>query len=156
MSRRHNSEAALTARLPILLSALMLGVSGTAAAQQPEFTHSVPVRNATAELHIAFHAAGEGEGIVDCTSEQRDWIGKRGVEHLTTISPALAARVVSRKDPAGTVVAVDLDAACYEGGVMGLGGFGRGSEAILMPYEESTLGGEWGPAEDRPPSEAIN
>jgi hypothetical protein len=145
----------LTARLPVLFAALMVGVGGTAAAQ-PEFVHSVPVRNATAELHIAFHALGEGEGIVDCTAEQREWISKRGVEHLTTISPALAARVVSRKDPAGTVIAVDLDAACYEGGMMGLGGFGRGKEAILMPYEESTLGGEWGPAENPPPSEAIN
>jgi hypothetical protein len=66
------------------------------------------------------------------------------------MSTALAARSVGRGDPAGTEVKVELDAACYEGGFMGLAGLARGSEKIQFAYEESTLGGEWGPPTDQP------
>ena len=63
--------------------------------------------------------------MVDCTPEQVDWIGKRSEEHLTEMLPALEARLFSRHDAPGTVVNVELDAACYDGGFMGLGGYAK-------------------------------
>lgn len=123
-----------------------MGASGVLA--QEAFTHSVPIGKATAELTVDFH--DESETMVTCTPEQVEKIGARGVERLTTLLPALNARVLSRHDPDGTVVRVLLDAACYEGGIMGMGGYGRGEEKIALAYEEARIEGEWGPPIEEP------
>jgi hypothetical protein len=134
--------------LSLIAVSTLMAVGAASAAAQDEFTHELKVRDITEQLVISFHA--EAEKMVPCTPEQRDWIGQRGIERLTTMSKALVARSVGRGDPDGKVLKVELDAACYEGGFMGLAGLGRGDEKILFPYEESVLEGEWGPSTDKP------
>jgi hypothetical protein len=130
---------------PALLLAPLL--AGAALAQDP-YVHSVPLRDSTAQVTVTFHA--DRDTMVECTAEQINWIGKRSEEHLTEMLPALEARLFSRHDPAGTLINVELDAACYEGGFMGLGGYAKGKDAIFLAYEESLLEGEWGPAPNEP------
>jgi hypothetical protein len=132
-----------------ILPALVLCplVTGAALAQDP-FTYSTPIRDSTAQVTVTFHA--DRDTMVECTPEQIAWIGKRSEEHLTEMLPALEARLFSRHDPAGTLINVELDAACYDGGFMGLGGYAKGKDAIYLAYEESLIDGEWGPAPNEP------
>ena len=113
------------------------------ASAQDDAVSTLPLRNdSSAQITVTFH--DDRETMVTCTPEQVASIEERSVERTEAIVPALNARLVSRKDDAGTVVEVLLDAACYDGGIMGLGGFGRGDENILMAYEEATEpGGDW-------------
>jgi hypothetical protein len=138
----------MTTKTLTLFAFAALLASPAASAAQEDFVHDLKVRDITEQLVIAFHEGAER--MLPCTPEQRDWIGKRGVERLETMSLALHARSLGRGDPDGTVVKVELDAACYEGGFMGLAGLGRGAEKILFPYEESLIDGEWGPSTDKP------
>jgi hypothetical protein len=137
----------MTTKILTLIAIALAGTSTASAAAQ-DFTHELTVRDYTEQLVISFHE--DGEKMIPCTEEQRDWIGKRGIERFTTMSKALGARAVGRGDADGTVLKVELDAACYEGGFMGLAGLGRGAEKIAFPYEESVLEGEWGPSTDKP------
>lgn len=127
----------------LTIVALLAGGSAAAAQSPAPFTYSLPLRDGTATLTVNFHT--EKGTMVACTPEQVAWIGKRSQEHLTEMVPALEARMFSRHDKPGTVLNIDLDAACYDNGFMGLGGFARGTEAIVLGYEESKLGGDWGP-----------
>ena len=131
-----------------LIAATLLTAGAASAAAEDDFVHELKVRDFTEQLVISFHDGAER--MLPCTPAQRDWIGKRGVERLTTMSKALSARAVGRGDADGTVLKVELDAACYEGGFMGLAGLGRGAEKILFPYEESVIDGDWGPSTDKP------
>lgn len=136
-------------RIFYALAFVPLFSAASAAAQTLEpYTHSVPLRDSTAMVTVTFH--GDKSGMVECTPEQVEWIGQRSEEYLTELLPVLEARLYSRHDEPGTVVNVELDAACYEGGFMGLGGYARGDEKIVLAYEESLLGGEWGPAPNEP------
>jgi hypothetical protein len=137
----------LTRIIPAAL-AIVISAGGVAAQSFDPFVHSVPLRDSTAQVTVTFHA--DKAQMVACTPEQVAWIGERSKEHLTEMLPALEARLFSRHDGPGTQVNVELDAACYEGGFMGLGGFARGDEQIFLAYEESLLGGEWGPAPNEP------
>jgi hypothetical protein len=145
-------RAALETRtllIRIAPAALALLLAGPAAAQSFDpYVYSVPLRDSTAQVTVTFHA--DKAQMVACTPEQVAWIGKRSEEHLTEMLPALEARLFSRHDGPGTLVNVEFDAACYDGGFMGLGGYSRGDEKIFLAYEESTLGGEWGPASNEP------
>ncbi len=126
-------------------------MAGSAIAQDP-FTQDVPLGKGTARVVVDFH--DDHEAMVACSPEQIEWIGAHGIEKLTAILPVLNARLMSRRDPPGTTVEVLLDAACYDGGIMGMAGYGRGEEKIAMAYEESTLGGEWAPPARTPATPA--
>ena len=115
--------------LPAVAILALLGASAAAAQSTKPYEHSVPLRDSTAKLTVTFHA--DRDTMVECTPEQVDWIGKRSEEHLTEMLPALEARLFSRHDAPGTVVNVELDAACYDGGFMGLGGYAKGDDADL-------------------------
>ncbi len=117
---------------------------GSAGAQEEPFVGSLPLRDYTAELTIDFH--DDKATMVPCTLEQVSMIGARGMERLEELLPAIGARLVGRKAAAGESVQVLLDAACYQDGIMGLGGYGRGEEEVTLAYEESTDGETWGPA----------
>lgn len=132
---------------PALAALALLGGSALAQSVEP-YVHSVPLRDSTAQVTVTFHA--DRDTMEACTPEQVEWIGKRSEEHLTEMLPALEARLFSRHDKPGTLVNVELDAACYDGGFMGLGGYARGDEKIFLAYEESQVGGEWGPAPNEP------
>lgn len=130
-------------------AALFALFAGGVAAQSPDpIEHAVPLRDSTAKVTVTFHSSRDT--MVECTPEQVEWIGKRSEEHLTEMLPVLEARLFSRHDEPGTVVNVELDAACYDGGFMGLGGYAKGLDAIFLAYEESVIGGEWGPAPNEP------
>jgi hypothetical protein len=136
-------------RIAPALAALIFLAAGSATAQSLDpFVYSTPLRDSTAQVTVTFHA--DKAQMVACTPEQVAWIGERSKEHLTEMLPALEARLFSRHDAPGTLVNVEFDAACYEGGFMGLGGYSRGDEKIYLAYEESQLGGEWGPAPNEP------
>lgn len=138
----------MTRRLIAALTAatLTLALSPAAAAQE-DFTHSLELRNGQVELIVTYH--DDRETMVTCTPDQHAAIGARSIERVTALLPALNARLISRKDPDGTTIEVLLDAACYEGGIMGLGGYGRGDERIAMVYEETTdPEAGWGPPEE--------
>lgn len=126
----------------------LLGAGAASAAAEDAFTYELTVRNITEQLIITYRVGKET--MLACTPEQRGQIEARGIERLNEMSKALFARSLGRGDPAGTTVKVELDAACYEGGFMGLAGLGRGAEKIEFPYEEKKLGGEWGPPTDQP------
>lgn len=134
--------------VPVLAVATLLGAGSAAAQSVAPYVHSVPLLDSTAQVTVTFHTSKAT--MVACTPEQVEWIGKRSQEHLTRMLPALEARLFSRRDPAGTLVNVEFDAACYEGGYMGLGGYAKGDEKIFLAYEESLLDGEWGPATNNP------
>jgi hypothetical protein len=138
----------ITRILPAVAVLALLSASAAAAQSTKPYEHSMPLRDSTAKLTVTFHA--DRDTMVECTPEQVDWIGKRSEEHLTEMLPALEARLFSRHDAPGTVVNVELDAACYDGGFMGLGGYAKGEDAIVLAYEESVIGGEWGPAPNEP------
>lgn len=141
----------MTARvltLGLFAALTLVGAGAASAAAEDEFIYDLAIRNLTEKLVISFHS--DKDTMVACTEAQRAAIGARGIERLTTMSKALAARSVGRGDPPGTTLTVELDAACYEGGFMGLAGLARGAEKIQFSYEEALLGGEWGPPTDQP------
>ena len=132
---------------PALVALALLGGGAVAQSAEP-VVYSTTLRDSTAQVTVTFHS--DRDTMLECTPEQVAWIGKRSEEHLTEMLPALEARLFSRHDGPGTLVNVELDAACYEGGFMGLGGYARGDEKIFLAYEESQIGGEWGPAPNEP------
>ncbi len=142
MSARCFGDFALTHRLLAALPLALLATAGPALAVDP-FTASVPVRDGTAEVSVTFH--DDRATMVTCTKEQADIIGARALERLTELLPVLSARLVSKGGGPGAKLEVLLDAACYEGGIMALGAYGKGEEKIRLAYEESTDGKEWGP-----------
>lgn len=131
-----------TRSLAVLALASAWLAAGPALAAEP-LTQSLPLGSSTAEVTVTYH--DDRPTMIACTPEQVAMIGARSLEHLTTLLPVLGARTIARHDPAGSRIAVLLDAACYEGGFMGLGAYGRGDEKIALPYEESTDGMAWGP-----------
>lgn len=134
-------------RRPLAALALTLVVSTTAAVASaespPPFTKSVPLDHSTATLTVDFH--DDQPTMVPCTPEQAASIAARAAERLEELLPVLYARMLAKKLPEGSDVQVLLDAACYDGGIMGLAGYGRGEEKIRLAYEESKDGEEWGP-----------
>jgi hypothetical protein len=125
----------------VILALAVLGAT-PALAIEP-FTQSTDVRNGKAELTVTFHE--DKPTMVACTPEQAKMIGDRAGVHLKDWLPVVGARLVSRHSAPGSVVAVLLDAACFEGGIMALAGVGRGEEKFTLAYEESTDGKAWGP-----------
>jgi hypothetical protein len=133
----------------VFAAALSATVAVAQAAGNPEpFTKSVPLDHSTATVTVAFH--DDVAPMVTCTADQAASIGARAAERLEELLPVLYAHLLAKKLPQGTDMQVLLDAACYEGGIMGLGGYGRGEEKITLAYEESTDGKEWGPMKRMP------
>jgi hypothetical protein len=129
-------------RLAVLIfAAAPFAAFATHGAEAP-FTHTEPLEGSTLQVTVDFHE--DHAKMVPCTPEQAAAIGARAVEHLTELEPVLRARIIARHTEPGSVVKVLLDAACYDGGIMALGGSGRGDEKIALPYEEATDGSDWG------------
>lgn len=151
MSRAKIGDPALTRR-PLVVLAVLAAASATtvacAAGNPDPFTKSVPIDHSTATVLVDFH--DDQPPMVDCTPEQAASIGARAAERLDELLPVLYARMRAKKTPEGSDIQILLDAACYEGGIMGLGGYGRGDEKITLAYEESTDGKEWGPMKRTP------
>lgn len=122
--------------------ALALGALPVAA-QEPLVVEKAIKDGISAKVTVTIHS--DKAKMVACTDVQLGELNARAEHHLTELTPVLLARVISRKDPSGTVLAINLDAACYDGGIVALAGYGQAGEDVLIPYEEKTGEGDWGP-----------